>query len=196
MMSGPWSAKEYVSSFLKWDIPRRINRYRNLWQLDDRRLPTPEAYFSYEPPAIDVWPMVVTVQMSTPSMVRSDYTDGLNPVYRCTYSMRTYLWVKQDSAEMVTETRDRLLTVLRSALLDRPCLTAGDSHNQHDILLDETTVREEYSDITYVKGERAVAGGFISFDLSMYEAVVRDDIAAGTVGNPLSLTSEVFPLDR
>lgn len=196
MMAGPWSAKEYVSSFLKWDIPRRISSYRNLWQLDDRRLPTPEAYYPYEPPAIDVWPMVITVQLSTPQIVRSDYTDGLNPVYRCTYNMRTYLWVKQDSAALVTETRDRLLTVIRSALLDRPCLVAGDTHNQHDLLLDETTMREEYSDITYVKGERAVAGGFISYDLSMYEAVVRQDIAKGTEESPLDIGSSFFPLER
>lgn len=196
MMSGPWSAKEYVSSFLKWDLPRRINTYRNLWQLDDRRLPLPEAYYPYEPPAIDVWPMVVTVQMSTSNIVRADYTDGLNPVYRCTYAMRTYLWVKQDSSELVTETRDRLLTVIRSAILDRPCLTAGDTHNQHDLLLDETTLREEYSDITYVKGERAVAGGYLSYDLSLYEALVRDDIARGTEDNPLSVTAEIFPLER
>lgn len=196
MMSGPWSAKEYVSSFLKWDIPRRITSYRNLWQLDDRRLPTPEAYFPYEPPAIDVWPMVITVQMSTPNIIRSDYTDDLNPVYRCTYNMRTYLWVRQDSAEMVTETRDRLLTVLRSALLDRPCLVAGDVHGQHDILLDETTVREEYSDITYVKGERAVAGGYIAYDLSMYEAVVRTPLFKGTEEEPLSPVAEFFAIER
>lgn len=196
MMSGPWSAKQYVSLYLKSDIPRRIIGYRNLWQLDDRRLPTPEAYFPYEPPAIDVWPMVITVQLSTPSIERADYADGLNPVYRCTYNMRTYLWVRQDSAEMVTESRDRLLTVLRSALLDRPCLVAGDTHSEHDILIDETTMREEYSDITYVKGERAVAGGFLSYDLSLYEAIVRSDIASGTVADPLSVTSDFFALPR
>ena len=196
MMSGPWSAKEYVTSFLKWDMPRRISGYRNLWQLDERRLPLPEAYHSYEPPAIDTVPMVITVQMSTTAMERSDYTDDLNPVYRVTYSMRTYLWVRQDSAEMVTETRDRLLTVIRSALLDRPCLTAGDVHNQHDLLIDEGSIREEYSDITYVKGDRAVAGGYISYDLKLYEAVVRDPIVRGTEENPLSVTSSVFPLPR
>lgn len=196
MMSGPWSAKQYVSSFLKWDMPRRISSYRNLWQLDDRRLPLPEAYYAYEPPAIDVWPMVITVQLSTPNIVRNDYTDDLNPVYRCTYNMRTYLWVRQDSAEQVTETRDALLTVMRSALLDRPCLRAGDTHGDHDLLIDETTMREEYSDITYVKGERAVAGGFISYDLSLYEAVMREPLAVGTVEDPLTLSSTFFPLDR
>lgn len=196
MMSGPWSAKQYVTSYLQWDMPRRIGSYRNLWQLDDRRLPLPAAYYAYEPPAIDVWPLLITVQLSTQRMSRIDYTDGLNPVYRCTYGMRTYLWVRQDSAEMVTETRDRLTTVLRASLLDRPCLVAGDLHAGHDLLLDETTVREEFSDITYVKGERAVAGSYISYDLSLNEAIVREDIAVGTEADPLTVTGTYFPLSR
>ena len=42
----------------------------------------------------------------------------------------------------------------------------------------------------------AVAGGYISYDLKLYEAVVRDPIVRGTEENPLSVTSSVFPLPR
>ncbi len=195
MMSGPWTAKEYVNSYLQSEVPRRINSYRNLWNLDDIRLPTPDKYLSYEPPALDYWPMVITVNLSTPQMLRTDYVDGMNPVYRVAYNMRTYVWVRQGSAELATESRDRLVTVLRAVLLDRPSLVAADDEN-HDLLLDETTMREEYSDITYVKGDRAVCGAFIAYTLHLNEAVVRRNIFDPTEDNPTVPSLETVVLPR
>jgi hypothetical protein len=185
MMSGPWSAKEYVSSYLQEDLPKRINGYRNLWQLDSDRLPLPEKYFSYEPPALDYWPMLITVALATPSMTRIDYTDGMNPVYRVAYNMRTYIWVRQDHAELATESRDRLTTVVRSALLDRQSLVSADDEG-HDLLVDETSMREEFSDITYVKGDRAVTGSFIAYTLLLNEAITRPNLftPTATPSNP------------
>lgn len=193
MMSGPWTAKEYISSYLESDLPRRIVSYRNLWNLDDNRLPIPEKYMSYEPPALDHWPIVITVNLSTPGMTRTDYTDGLNPIFRVAYNMRSYLWVRQSSAEMATESRDRLITVMRAALLDRPSLVSADDEN-HDMILDETTLREEYSDITYVKGDRAVCGAFLAYTLHLNEAVVRENIFNPTTQNQtdINLTSVIL----
>jgi len=179
MMSGSWSAKEYVSYYLREDLPKRIIGYRNLWQLDSDRLPVPEKYLSYEPPALDHWPMLITVALSTPSMTRSDYTDGMNPVYRVSYNMRTYIWVRQTHAELVTESRDRLTAVVRSALLDRQSLSLLDNED-HDLLIDETSMREEFSEITYVKGDRAVAGSFIAYTLVLNEAITRPNIFVPT----------------
>jgi hypothetical protein len=193
-MSGPWTAKEYINSYLQSEVPRRINSYRNLWNLDDLRLPTPEKYLSYEPPALDYWPLVITVNLSTPQILRTDYVDGANPVYRVAYNMRTYVWVRQGSAELATESRDRLVTVLRAVLLDRQSLVATDDED-HDLLLDETTLREEYSDITYVKGDRAVCGAFLAYTIHLNEAVTRRNIYDPTEDNPnsISLSAGVLP---
>jgi len=195
MMSGAWTAKEYVTSYLEEDLPDRIIGYRNLWNLDSDRLPVPEKYLSYEPPALDHWPMVITVALSTPSMTRIDYVDGLNPVYRSAYNMRTYVWVKQDHAELATESRDRLVTVLRSALLDRASLVSLDDEN-HDLLLDETTLREEFSDITYVKGDRAVCGAFLGYTIYLNEAITRKPRFVPTLDNPNEITADIYPLSR
>ena len=194
-MSGAWTAKEYVTSYLEEDLPDRIIGYRNLWNLDSDRLPVPEKYLSYEPPALDHWPMVITVALSTPSMTRIDYVDGLNPVYRSAYNMRTYVWVKQDHAELATESRDRLVTVLRSALLDRASLVSLDDEN-HDLLLDETTLREEFSDITYVKGDRAVCGAFLGYTIYLNEAITRKPRFVPTLDNPNEITADIYPLSR
>jgi hypothetical protein len=91
--------------------------------------------------------------------------------------MRTYIWVRADGADLVTESRDRLTAVVRTALLDRPCLVASLVNGNHEVLLDETTLREEYSDITFVKGDRAVAGAYISYDVTLQETITRADIA-------------------
>jgi len=128
-------------------------------------------------------------------MLRTDYTDGLNPVYRVAYNMRTYVWVRQGSAELATESRDRLVTVVRASLLDRQSLVSLDDED-HDLLLDETTLREEYSDITYVKGDRAVCGAFLAYTIHLNEAITRRNIFDPTEGNPTEIELQKVVLSR
>lgn len=188
MMDGPWSAKSFIRSYLAEDIPHRLVAYRNRWQLDDGRLPDPAKYLSHEPPALDEWPVIYTLQTNTRGLERADFNVDGNPIYRVTYNMRTYVWARDiglpdgpTSAEQVTEIRDRLTTVVRSSLLDHPSMQKSAEGAfpslDVDVLLDETTLGEEYSDVTYVKGDRAVAGAYISYEFSCYEIVPRDRIA-------------------
>lgn len=176
VQQGPWTVKQLITDYLSWDLPRRIKGFRDAWQMDDVRLPTPTHYLAYEPPALDEWPTVITVQMSTSRIQRIDYTGGLNPVYRCTYNLRTFVWVNHEFAPEATEARDRLTAVVRASLLDRPCLEKGTDHDGHQLLLDESTMREEYSEITYVKGHRAVAGAYLSYDVSTDEVITRANL--------------------
>lgn len=173
LMQGPQFAKKYVTEYLQRDIPGRLVRYRNGWGVDDYTLPDPELYLNYEPVALDTWPTVITVVISTNSFNRVGYVDGGNPLYRVSYSMRTYVWVKTEGSEEVTTMRDRLTTVLRSALLDYPnlqlCDPSGDIHAE----IDESGIREEYSDLTLIKGDRVLAGAYIGYDLSLNEVVYR-----------------------
>ena len=174
-VDGAWSAKQLITSYLQWDMPQRLTEYRNRWQLDDGRLPDPEKYLSHEPVALDAWPTIITVQISTLGIDREDYTSyGLDPLYRCRYQMRTFVWNRDNQSEGVTETRDRLTAVVRAALLDRPTMNQGPySQEFQDIALDEGTLREEYSDITQVKGDRFVAGAYLAYEFSLYEPVTR-----------------------
>jgi hypothetical protein len=93
--------------------------------------------------------------------------------------MRTYVWVKTEGSEECTIMRDRLTTVLRSALLDYPCLKAYDARNSFRAMIDESTLREEFSDLTLLKGDRFLAGSYISYTLQIDEIVSREPI--GTV---------------
>ena len=186
-MEGAYKAKFFVNNFLKSDIPERVFEYRNAkrpegqWFLDDETLPTPENFLIYEPVALDTWPTIITLVMSSSNMSRTAYTPNLSdPLYRITYAMRTYIWVRSEGAEECTVMRDRLTTVVRSALLDHPCLRANDPENYLEVLIDEGTMREEFSDLTLLKGDRVMAGAYISYDMTINERITRKPIGPVT----------------
>jgi hypothetical protein len=177
LMHGAQFAKYYVNRYLTNDIPNRINAYRSGWNIDSKELPTPEYYLTYEPIALDHWPTLITVCISTSPFDRLMQGAQGDPLYRVTYSMRTYVWVKTEGSEAVTLMRDRLTTVLRSALMDKPSLNSYDSVYDTDVQLDESSLIEEFSDLTLIKGDRVLAGAYLGYDLMLNEVIYRDQIA-------------------
>lgn len=168
-MQGPHQAKYFVNSYLESDLPGRLIKYRNAWNLDDEELPDILKYLSYEPIAIDHWPTLITVAISMNGLERKAYTGAFDPQFHVQYLMRTYIWVKDDSSEQCTDKRDRLVTVLRSALLDSPSLNRCAEEENVYAMIDEGTIREEYSDLTLIKGERVMAGAYLSYTLTINE---------------------------
>lgn len=183
-MQGAHSAKQIVTNYLKNDLPRRIDDYRNSrreegeWYLDDATLPTPEqeSFLIYEPVALDTWPTIITLAMTMSSLERIDFTPVHDPLYRVVYQMRTYVWVRTEGSEEATIMRDRLTTVVRSSLLDSPCLKANDEARFLEVMIDPGTMREEYSDLTLLKGDRVLAGSYIAYDLAINERITREPI--------------------
>jgi len=173
-MSGARLAKSYVSNYLANDMPSRILGYRNAWNLSSTQLPDPVRYLSYEPFALDKWPTIITLVMSTTGMERSDYTYSADPVYRVSYEMRTYVWVRASGADVVTDQRDNLTMIVRESLMDGPSLSSYDSTVPCSPKIDESTIQEEFSDLTLIKGERLLAGAYVSYDLSLEETIIRE----------------------
>ena len=168
-MQGPHRAKYFVNSYLESDLPTRLVKYRNSWNLDDEELPEPLKYLSYEPIAIDAWPTLITVAISMSGLERTSYTRAFDPQFDVEYAMRTYIWVKDDSSELCTLKRDRLSTVIRSAFLDAPSMNrCGTEENLH-VMIDESSIREEFSDLTLIKGERVMAGAYIAYTMTINE---------------------------
>lgn len=170
-MQGAWRVKNFVNDYLKKDFPDRLRTYRNEWNLDDESLPEPVEYFTWEPVAIDVWPMLITVAISMSGLERISYNSFNDPIYGVNYSMRTYVWVKDDSPELCTSKRDRISTVLRSSILDNQCLNVYSAEENLEVQMDEGSIQEEYSDLTFLKGERVMAGAYISYNVRVTEAV-------------------------
>ena len=193
LMHGPHFAKSYINNFLSSDVPIRIIDYRNGWGIDDRTLPTPVAYYAYEPLAMDDWPTVITVVMSTTGFERIGW-DRIHPIYRVSYSMRTYIWTRTEGPEETTIMRDRLSTVVRSSLMDHPALDALDPRQTFRVVIDESSVREEYSDLTLLKGDRVLAGAYVSYDLHIDEIIMREP--KGTVSEIDFVAQSVGPLEN
>jgi len=190
-MQGAYNAKNFVNNYLKDDIPTRILQYRNAWNLDDENLPEPARYLVYEPVAIDRWPTLITVAVSMNGLSRSDLTSSMDPMYYVEYSMRTYIWVKDDDSEQCTAKRDRLTTIVRSSILDDPCLALYAQPNNLAVFIDEGQLREEYSDLTHLKGERMMAGAYLSYTLRVTEVISVDAIAPSAD----EINAEVNPLE-
>jgi len=188
-MQGAYKAKNFVNNYLQSDLPGRLIKYRNSWNLDDENLPDPLKYLVYEPIAIDHWPTIITVAISMTGLERDDYTGLLDPMYFVNYSMRTYVWVKDDDSEQCTAKRDRLTTVVRASILDSPSLSLCGAADDLDVQVDETSIREEYSELTLLKGERVMAGSYLSYNLRINE-VVRVD----TIGTVSQIDTEINPL--
>jgi len=182
MMNGPKRARHWVTDYLSSDVPSRLIPYRAWWSLDDTTLPNPTLYLTYEPVAIDHWPMIYTVALATQSITREDYDYDSNPKYEVRMAMRTYIWAKGETSEGASDLRDDLTTVVRDAFLDGPAVS-GYNQMQTDCsgLIDEGTIREEFSDLTPLKGERMLAGAYIQYDLVMTEVVTRDLLGSGIV---------------
>jgi len=188
MMQGAHIAKSVVTDYLESDLPVRLVSFRNHWNVDDEDLPDPLAYKTFEPLAIDVWPIIYTVVVSTNSFNRDGYDLLGNPEYRTEYTMRTYVWAKDQNPEECTLKRDRLSTVIRSALLDHPSLNAADTLGCEP-LIQEDTLREEFSDLTLIKGERVMAGAYCGYSMAITETITRRDY-----GELVGVDFEVLPL--
>ena len=178
MMSGPRLAKTYVTNYLANDLPSRLLGYRNAWNLSQSQLPDPAVYLPFEPFALDKWPTVITLVMSTDSIERIDIYSG-DPTYRVTYEMRTYVWVRDSGAHVVTEQRDNLCAIVREALMDGPSLSSYDSSVPCSPKVDEGTISEQFSDLSLIKGERLLAGAYVGYSLSLEETISHDPL--GTV---------------
>jgi hypothetical protein len=150
--------------------------YRNGWGLDDATLPTPIKFLTYEPLAMDEWPTIITVAISTSYFDRLGFI-GSDPEYRVAYNMRTYVWVRTEGSEETTLMRDRLSAILRSSLLDYPSMKFVDPRQTFKAEIEQTSLSEEYSDLTLLKGDRVLAGAYLGYTIYMNEVVSRADIA-------------------
>jgi hypothetical protein len=176
MMSGSRLAKQYVTNYLAADLPSRLVAYRNHWNLSASQLPDPRLYASHEPFQLDRWPTIITLAISTDSVTRAAYTSAMDPDMRVEYEMRTYVWVRATGAQNVTDQRDNLITVVREALMDSPSLSAYDSAVPCSPKIDESSINEQFSDLSLIKGERLLAGAYIGYALTLDEVLTHTSL--------------------
>ena len=193
MMSGPRIAKNYVSNYLSNDLPARILTYRNHWNLSASQLPDPRKMLTFEPFTLGHWPTIINMVMNTTQIEQQGFAYDFDPNYRVLYSMRTYIWVRATGEQVVTEQRDNLTTIVREALLDGPSLSKYDTTVPCYPKVDEGTMREEFSEITLVKGERCLAGSFIAYDMQLEETIDHTHLGVMLQADPTVSKMSILP---
>ena len=199
MMMGATWAKRLVTDYLQDDLPYRLTEYRNNWNISNRDLPDPEAYTTWEPLVLDTWPSIITVVLATPDITQDDYDYQSNPKYTVRYDTRTYVWCKAVGSRAVTEMRDHLTTVVREALLDHPALTTrlSDSAIPCQVIIDQDSMSEEFSDLTLIKGDRVMAGAYVGYDIMLEETIERPYYDDGTpLVQMLGWDMDVSPISK
>lgn len=174
-MYGPQFAKRFVNDYLKTETPKRLLKYRNFWGVSNEEMPDPAEYLDYEPATMDAWPTIITVALSGRGFTRVGHMRYGDPEYLVSYNMRTYVWARTEGERSVTVMRDRMIVVVRSALMDHPCLKR--KNPDREALIEESSITEEYSELTLLKGDRYLAGAYVGYELKIEEPIVREKLA-------------------
>jgi len=176
LFRGATAVRAAVVDYLSVWMPQIIDQARTDWVVDENRLPYPVAYDGYEPYALDKTPLVGVNVVQAGEFIRKDYDDAMSQRYLTKYTVRVFTWCKTplddagnpDETEYVLtlQMRDDLAACMRAALV-----RSGSLGHPEAILFDETSLSEEYSEATGIKGDRFVAGVIHSFEMRFDETV-------------------------
>jgi hypothetical protein len=174
-MRGPAGIRHAVCEFLRADLPRRAEACRDAWDLLDEELPLPvddpndpkrHGYFAREPAAIDRWPLIA-VTSGRRSQREFDRDDDGSPVFRATYPVRVWSWVRDSGFDATLDLRDNLMTCIQVAVLSNVTLGSVGGRLQ----MTPASLVADPSQVRKVEGDRFVAGSFVGFDLVALETL-------------------------
>ena len=172
---GATAVRQAVADYLSVAVPIVAAQARDDWMMTEIQLPDVVKYDAYEPYALDMWPLIGINVTNANDFIRVDIDDDGGNQYLAKYNVRVFTWIRtpMDADDTPLEPeyseslrlRDDLAAVVRAALLKTGSL------GQRAIIFDETTLTEDYSEATKVKGDRWVAGTIHSFTIRLDESV-------------------------
>lgn len=179
---GAYAARHYVHDWMVNHFPGYLDDLRVAWDVDDTVLPYPVKYVPGPPGAIDLTPLLAVSAVYMSRVKRVDAA-GDRIEYASTYMMRAFAFIIDERLQDAIDTRDLYSAALRSALLDSPTLKGA------PLVLDDTTLREDYSDPKKRNGDRWMLGTMITFNMTVQESLLRTSL--GTVG---AVNLDVVPM--
>jgi hypothetical protein len=176
LLRGATAVRSVVAGYLSATVPVMIDEARVAWNLTDQQLQYPEAYDAYEPTALDRWPLLGINITRSDTFVLMDLDAEGGQTYLAQYSVRVFTWCRtpfdsdgnplEPEYEESMRMRDDLAAVVRSSLLKSASLGQPGA-----VMLNPSTLTEEYSEPTIVKGDRWVSGVIHGFDMRFDESV-------------------------
>ncbi len=176
LLRGATAVRAAVVDYLTATVPGVVDQARTEWGVDEYQLPYPVKYDAYEPYALDRWPLIGVNVAKADSFSKYQYARYGSSQYMSQYAVRVFTWVRtpMDEDQIPLEPgysesirlRDDLSACVRAALLRSGCLGQPAA-----ILFDESSLSEDYSEATGVKGSRFVAGVIHTFNIRFDETV-------------------------
>lgn len=196
-LRGATAVRDAVATYLTTAVPAVIDQARTDWGVDEYQLPYPVAYDAYEPYALDRWPLLGINVVQANGFNHLGISPDMSQQYLSQYTVRVFTWVRtpMDEDEYPLEPeysesirlRDDLAACVRVALL------RSGSLGSPNVMWDEGSLSEEYSETTAVKGDRYVAGVVHSLTLKYRETVPFEPIgSAGSIDTTTHSMSEAF----
>ena len=195
LFRGATAVRSAVITYLSNTVPAMVAKARTDWTLTAAQLPVPVGYDAYEPYALDQWPLVGVNVVQSGDFIRLDYDDAMSQRYLSKYTVRVFTWVRTpygaDGNPMQPEYSESIRLRDDLAAVIRACLVKSGSLGQPNaILFDESSLSEEYSEATGVKGDRFVSGVIHSFEIRVDESVPILGIASA---NTITILSQTVP---
>jgi hypothetical protein len=168
-MHGPRPVRHAIRDFLFVEFPKTIIALRAELGLEDDQLPLPDGPDSYLPREVenlDRFPLLA-VSVGRGATGHVELLDGGRSLYRTTYDVQVFDWIRGEGWNETQDMRDDHGTALRLTLLRNQ--TFG---GREDMVLVESTMVQEFSEVQPVKGDRFVAGSFVGFSVQVDEVLI------------------------
>lgn len=183
-MLGIDGAASVVGSTLAANLPAKITELETRLNLVAGTIGQPGRIEEYpQPPetlALSDYPAVMVDALETMSLMPLDIVNG-NLSYLGRYSLRTYVWVRdQEFSNVALKVRRYMLGVREVLLNNQGLMTTG-------ARVDDSTFKESYSDVAS-DDKRAIAAAFLEFQVTLEELLTSPpEATADTIDTPLSL---------
>lgn len=174
---GAVTVRAVIEDFFATDMPTIIDAARIQWGIDKYLLPHPVAYDAMEPVAADVFPFIGATILSSKPNTRFSTTAAAEEIYSVTYECKVFVWVRtpRDGRNLwitpeydaTLELRDRLLALMRMAVLQRPTLGSANGF----AVVDPRSLSEEYLEPqkTTDQGPQWTCGGTLTMTVEVEE---------------------------
>lgn len=164
-MRGTEAARKVIAGRLAEALPTRLAAIEVRLGLDPGTIPPPALIATPDRPRIEgeEWPALFVVGLGAPRLRRVELDEPGSTVYERSYSLRVYVYVREQSFEAVADLRDRYVLGLVETLLGRQAL--GDDR------IEETTLSQTDSEILPDSIGRSVGGAYVDFELRLVETL-------------------------
>lgn len=178
-MRGTEEARKLIRAELASRLPARIAALRGRHDppLTEVELPPPALIATPDRHRIEgeEWPALFVVSQGAPALRRVDVAEDGATVFERSYSMRVYLYVRDQSFEAAADLRDRYTLAVAEVLLDNQNLD-GSGH------VEETSLTQSDSELLADSAGRSTGAAYIDFELRLVELLPYNPAArANTV---------------